>query len=110
LLASTALGLALAPALFFFDQLFTWSQNLPQLLHWIVSGFGLAISFFIFGFSLLFVVSHLQLAAAYSGSSFQRRVLFFKSGALVFAQWSFLPGSFHIFAFCNLDTVWHMAS
>jgi acetyltransferase-like isoleucine patch superfamily enzyme len=57
LLASTALGLALAPALFFFDQLFTWSQNLPQFLHWIVSGFGLAISFFTFGFTLLFVVS-----------------------------------------------------
>jgi acetyltransferase-like isoleucine patch superfamily enzyme len=57
LLASTALGLALAPALFIFGQLLTWSQNLPQLLHWIISGFGLAISFFIFGFTLLFVVS-----------------------------------------------------
>jgi hypothetical protein len=57
LLASTALGLALAPALFFFSELFAWSQNLPQIFHWIVSGFGLAISFFIFGFTLLFVVS-----------------------------------------------------
>ena len=57
LLASTALGLALAPALFFFSQLFAWSQNLPQVLRWIVLGIGLAISFFIFGFTLLFVVS-----------------------------------------------------
>jgi acetyltransferase-like isoleucine patch superfamily enzyme len=57
LLASTALGLALAPALFFFDELFAWSQKLPQIFHWIVSGFGLAVSFFIFGFTLLFVVS-----------------------------------------------------
>ncbi len=57
LLASTALGLALAPALFFFSELFAWSQKLPQIFHWIVSGFGLAVSFFIFGFTLLFVVS-----------------------------------------------------
>ncbi|MDX2493791.1 MAG: hypothetical protein QNK27_02395 [Desulfuromusa sp.] len=57
LLVSTALGLALAPALFFFSELFAWSQKLPQIFHWIVSGFGLAVSFFIFGFTLLIVVS-----------------------------------------------------
>jgi acetyltransferase-like isoleucine patch superfamily enzyme len=57
LLVSTALGLALAPALFFFSELFAWSQNLPQIFHWIVSGFGLAVSFFIFGFTLLIVIS-----------------------------------------------------
>jgi acetyltransferase-like isoleucine patch superfamily enzyme len=56
LLASTALGLALAPALCLFSQVFVWSQYLPQLLHWIALGFGLALSFFIFGFSLLIVV------------------------------------------------------
>ena len=57
LLVSTALGLALAPALFFFSELFAWSQKLPQIFHWILSGFGLAVSFFIFGFTLLIVVS-----------------------------------------------------
>lgn len=57
LLVSTALGLALAPALFFYSQLFAWSQNLPLFLRWIVAGVGLAIGFFIFGFTLLFVVS-----------------------------------------------------
>jgi len=56
-LASTALGLALAPALFFFNEIVAWSQTFSQISHWIVLGFGLAISFFIFGFTLLFVVS-----------------------------------------------------
>jgi len=56
LLASTALGLALAPALCFFSQVFVWSLYLPQLLRWIVLGFGLSLSFFVFGLSLLIVV------------------------------------------------------
>ena len=57
LLASTAIGFALAPALFFFSHLFSWSQNLPQFIRWIALGFGLAVGFFIFGFTLLIVVS-----------------------------------------------------
>jgi acetyltransferase-like isoleucine patch superfamily enzyme len=56
LLASTALGLALAPALFLFSNINTWSLDLPQLLRWVVLGFGVACSFFAFGFSLLIVV------------------------------------------------------
>lgn len=56
LLASTGLGLALAPALWLFSQLLIWSQGLPPFLHWIVLGFGLALSFFAFGFALLIVV------------------------------------------------------
>jgi acetyltransferase-like isoleucine patch superfamily enzyme len=56
LLASTALGLALAPVLCLFSQVIVWSQYLPQLLRWIVLGFGLALSFFVFGFALLIVV------------------------------------------------------
>jgi len=56
LLVATALGLALAPALCLFSQIFIWSQHLPHLLRWIVLGFGLALSFFVFGFALLIVV------------------------------------------------------
>ncbi len=56
LLASTALGLALAPALWLFSQLIGWSQDLLPLLHWVLLGFGLAFCFFVFGFALLIVV------------------------------------------------------
>lgn len=56
LLASTALGLALTPALWLIYQLFAWFQYLPPVLHIIILGFGLALSFFIFGFSLLIIV------------------------------------------------------
>ena len=56
LLASTALGLALAPALWLFTQLFIWSKTLPLLLSWIIPGLGLALCFFVFGFALLLVV------------------------------------------------------
>lgn len=55
LLASTALGLALAPALWLFSQIIVWAQDLPPLLHWIILGFGLALCFFVFGFALLMV-------------------------------------------------------
>ncbi len=56
LLAASALGLALAPALWLFSQLLIWTQDLPPLLHWMILGFGLALCFFIFGFALLIVV------------------------------------------------------
>jgi acetyltransferase-like isoleucine patch superfamily enzyme len=55
-LASTALGLALAPVLWLLYQLFIWSQFLPPLLRWMLLGFGLAIGFFLFGFGLMIVV------------------------------------------------------
>jgi hypothetical protein len=56
LLASTVLGLALAPALWLLDHIFFWSESLPQLMRWIAMGFGLALCFFVFGFSLLIIV------------------------------------------------------
>jgi acetyltransferase-like isoleucine patch superfamily enzyme len=56
LLAATALGLALAPALWLFGRLSAWSITLPHLLRWIALGFGLACCFFVFGFALLTVV------------------------------------------------------
>jgi len=56
LLAATALGLALTPALWLFSQLFIWSKTLPPFLVWIILGFSLAFCFFVFGFALLIVV------------------------------------------------------
>ena len=55
-LASTALGLALAPALWIWSRLQLWGIHLPGPLPWIVSGFALAICFFVFGLVLLVVV------------------------------------------------------
>jgi acetyltransferase-like isoleucine patch superfamily enzyme len=56
LLASTALGLALAPALWCFDRLAGWSATLPSILRWLTLGTGAALCFFLFGFALLVVV------------------------------------------------------
>ncbi len=55
-LASTALGLALAPALWLESLLRGWSQTLPGPLPWLVEGFTLALCFFLFGLALLVVV------------------------------------------------------
>lgn len=100
LLASTALGLALAPALFFFSQVFAWGQNLHQFLYWLVLGLGLAISFFIFGLSLLFVVS------AYNWL-LPTRVRPFKGGyySLKAVPWFLHNGLFYLVRFTFLPFV-----
>ena len=55
-LVSTALGLALAPALWCFDRLASWSASLPGPLHWVALGTGAALCFFLAGLTLLVVV------------------------------------------------------
>jgi len=55
-LVSTALGLALAPALWCFDRLTAWSTSLPGPLHWFALGTGAALCFFLAGLALLVVV------------------------------------------------------
>jgi len=55
-LLSTALGLALAPALWCFDRLTAWSASLPGPLHWFALGTGAALCFFLAGLALLVVV------------------------------------------------------
>lgn len=55
-LASTALGMALAPALWAWSHLHALSLHLPQALHWFTAGFLLALGFFIFGLALLVVI------------------------------------------------------
>ena len=56
LLASTAMGLALAPAIWCWELVAGWSQSLPFLTRGLVLGLGSAVSFFVFGFGLLLVV------------------------------------------------------
>ena len=55
-LASTALGFALAPALWIWEHLLRLSQRFPGALHWFGEGFSLALCFFIFGLCLLVVI------------------------------------------------------
>jgi acetyltransferase-like isoleucine patch superfamily enzyme len=55
-LVSTALGLALAPALWCFDHLARWSASLPGPLHWVALGTSAALCFFVAGLALLVVV------------------------------------------------------
>jgi acetyltransferase-like isoleucine patch superfamily enzyme len=54
--ASTALGLALAPALWCFEHLAAWSASLPGPLHWFALGTGAALCFFVAGLALLVVI------------------------------------------------------
>ena len=49
-------GVALAPALWSFDRLASWSASLPGPLHWFVLGTGAALCFFMAGLALLVVV------------------------------------------------------
>lgn len=55
-LASTALGLALAPALWSWSRLHPLILRLPGSWHWFLAGFTLALCFFVFGLSLLVVI------------------------------------------------------
>jgi acetyltransferase-like isoleucine patch superfamily enzyme len=55
-LVSTALGLALAPALWCFEQMAAWSASLPGPLPWFALGTSAALCFFLSGLTLLGVV------------------------------------------------------
>jgi acetyltransferase-like isoleucine patch superfamily enzyme len=54
--ASTALGVALAPALWVFDHLASWSARLAPPLHYLAVGTSAAACFFLAGLTLLVVV------------------------------------------------------
>ena len=55
-IASTALGIAAAPALWFLSYTIGWAATLPNWLAWPMFGTLIALAFFIAGFSLLVVV------------------------------------------------------
>lgn len=56
LLASTALGIAAAPALWSAGELFAFAARLPAVPAWLLRGFAIALAWFIFGLCLLAVV------------------------------------------------------
>jgi acetyltransferase-like isoleucine patch superfamily enzyme len=56
LLVSTALGLALAPAIWCWQVAAAWSESLPFLARGLALGLATAVGFFLFGFGLLLVV------------------------------------------------------
>ena len=55
-LAATAIGAALAPALWFFSGWQAWCAGLPGWLRWPALGTGIGMGLFIAGFALLLVV------------------------------------------------------
>jgi len=55
-LASTAIGGALAPALWFLDHWFAWCAGLRHWARWLALGTGFGLAFFIAGFALLAIV------------------------------------------------------
>jgi acetyltransferase-like isoleucine patch superfamily enzyme len=55
-IGSTALGVALAPALWCFARLSVWSASLPEAIRWFALGTSAALCFFIAGLALLVVV------------------------------------------------------
>ena len=55
-LLATAVGLALAPALWFVDAWSGWTGGWTGAWHWLGRGLGYALAFLVFGFALLCVV------------------------------------------------------
>ncbi len=57
LLAATALGVALAPALALVQVVFTWAARLQPVPGWLAKGLALGLGWFVFGLALLAVVA-----------------------------------------------------
>jgi acetyltransferase-like isoleucine patch superfamily enzyme len=98
LLAATALGLALTPALWLFSQLFIWSKTLPPFLCLIILGFSLAFCFFVFGFALLIVVPIYNLilptrVRPFKGGYYTLQAVpwFLHNGLFYLVRYTFLP-------------------
>ncbi|VEN72874.1 conserved membrane hypothetical protein [Candidatus Desulfarcum epimagneticum] len=98
LIASTALGLALAPALWLFSRILVWAKALPSLLSWIILGFGAAVCSFVFGFALLVVVALYNRilptrVRAFKGGYYSLRAVpwFLHNGLFYLVRFTFLP-------------------
>ena len=55
-IAASAMGCALAPALWVWHTALTWSASLPWYSRYLAEGLALAAAFFVFGFALLLIV------------------------------------------------------
>jgi acetyltransferase-like isoleucine patch superfamily enzyme len=98
LVASTALGLAAAPAMALAAKLFAWAALLPPVLAWPLRGLALALAWFLFGLLLLAVVPVYNrllptTLRAYKGGYYTlEAVPWFVHNALFYAvRFSFLP-------------------
>jgi len=98
--ASTAVGVALAPALWTFSRLTVWCRALPGVLYWPALGTSLALCFFLAGLSLLLVV------AAYN-RVLPTRVRPFKGGyySIHAVPWFLHNGLFYLVRFTFLPFV-----
>lgn len=57
LIAASALGIALAPALALIHTMFDWASRIPVVPAYLLKGFALGLGWFVFGMSLLGVVA-----------------------------------------------------
>jgi acetyltransferase-like isoleucine patch superfamily enzyme len=96
--ASTALGLALAPALFAFDHLARWSARLPGPLPYLGVATSAALCFFLAGLALLVVVPAYNLVLPtrvrpFKGGYYSIHVLpwFIHNGLFYLVRYTFLP-------------------
>ena len=97
-LISITLGIALAPALYGFARIAAWSDELPDPVRWLVLGTGLALSFFVFGFSLMVVVPVLNKVLPtkvrpFKGGYYTLRAApwFLHNGLFYLVRYTFLP-------------------
>jgi len=98
LLAATALGVALAPALALVNGALGWAAGLPAVPAWLLRGFGVAAGWFVFGLSLLVVVAAYNKAlptrvVPYRGGYYSLEALpwFLHNGLFYLVRFTFLP-------------------
>jgi acetyltransferase-like isoleucine patch superfamily enzyme len=99
-LIAVAVGLAMAPALWFLSSWYAWSTEWSNGLRWPVLGAGVGLAFFITGFALLMVVPALNLILP-------TRVRPFKGGYFSVASipWCLHNGLFYIVRYTFLPFV-----
>ncbi len=100
IMVSTALGMAIAPALWVWSRLYPLTTELPGFLHWFAAGSLLAFSFFVFGLALLVVVPVYNLVLP-------TRVRPFKAGyyTLAAVPWFIHNGLFYLVRYTFLPFV-----
>jgi len=96
--ATTAIGVALAPALWFLDRWYAWSAALHGWLRWVVLGSGIGAAFFIAGFALLLVVPVYNFllptrVKSFKGGYFSIAAVpwYLHNGLFYLARYTFLP-------------------
>ena len=98
LLAATAMGVALAPALALARLLFTWAAQVQPVPASLLRGFAVALGWFVFGMSLLVVVALYNLllptkVRPYRGGYYTLEAVpwFLHNGLFYLARFTFMP-------------------